>query len=64
MSTAKKSSTPKTEAKKPTKKPEPEEVVTVTTSEDTSTVAPAVTVGPTGLCLQCKKPADHKHAGI
>ncbi len=25
---------------------------------------PAATVGPTGLCLQCKKPADHKHAGV
>ncbi len=25
---------------------------------------PAPTVGPTGLCLQCNKPADHKHVGV
>lgn len=23
-----------------------------------------LTVGPTGLCLQCNKPADHKHVGV
>ncbi len=33
----------------------------VTDDADTATVA---TVGPTGLCLQCKKPADHKHTGV
>ncbi len=25
---------------------------------------PEPTVGPTGLCRQCNKPADHKHAGV
>jgi hypothetical protein len=46
---------PQSVAKKPRAK-KPAKVVPV--------VEPAPTVGPTGLCLQCKKPADHKHAGI
>ncbi len=30
----------------------------------TSTAVTEPTAGPTGLCLQCNKPADHKHAGV
>jgi len=31
---------------------------------DTEASDAAPTVGPTGLCRQCNKPADHIHAGV
>ncbi len=35
-----------------------------TDDKDTTAAAAPPTVGPTGLCLQCGKPADHIHRGV
>ncbi len=36
----------------------------VFTDDKDTTAAVPVTVGPTGLCLQCGLPADHIHRGV